>query len=489
MLLGLGPLKVYGSEIMDKKHRRPWDSPLAYLVPVSAIVAGVVWLILGSEPKSAEPRPKGTVEDILSLRDRDDLNVIFILVDTLRADRLGSYGYERPTSPNLDRLAEGGVRFAHHVSQSSWTKCSMASMWTGLYPARTRVLRHRHAVADEARMPAEIFKDSGFRTAGIWRNGWIAPNFGFGQGFELYHSPKPPAHIQMAQRRKTNPGMQMGSTDSDVILSAEEFLRAHGHERFFLYLHLMDVHQYGFTEETALFGSEYSDFYDNSILWVDSLLGILFDVLEERDLLDKTVIVFASDHGEAFGEHNGEGHARNVYGEVTETPLIVSFPFSLDSGLVVETLSENVDIWPTVLELLGLPGLEDPDGRSLVPDILAAGDAEHVMGETDVAFAQIDQTWGKTDLDPRPMVAHNQGPWRLIYRAASPRLSELYNKVDDPKEQVNLATAEPEVLAEMNKAAGEYLESPAPPWGDETPMLELDEVQLQQLRALGYGVQ
>ena len=489
MLLGLGPLKVYGSEIMDKKHRRPWDSPLAYLVPVSAIVAGVVWLILGSEPKSAEPRPKGTVEDILSLRDRDDLNVIFILVDTLRADRLGSYGYERPTSPNLDRLAEGGVRFAHHVSQSSWTKCSMASMWTGLYPARTRVLRHRHAVADEARMPAEIFKDSGFRTAGIWRNGWIAPNFGFGQGFELYHSPKPSAHIQMAQRRKTNPGMQMGSTDSDVILSAEEFLRAHGHERFFLYLHLMDVHQYGFTEETALFGSEYSDFYDNSILWVDSLLGILFDVLEERDLLDKTVIVFASDHGEAFGEHNGEGHARNVYGEVTETPLIVSFPFSLDSGLVVETLSENVDIWPTVLELLGLPGLEDPDGRSLVPDILAAGDAEHVMGETDVAFAQIDQTWGKTDLDPRPMVAHNQGPWRLIYRAASPRLSELYNKVDDPKEQVNLATAEPEVLAEMNKAAGEYLESPAPPWGDETPMLELDEVQLQQLRALGYGVQ
>ena len=474
---------------MDKNHRRPWDSRLAYLVPLSAILAGVVWLILGSEPETMEPRPEGTVEDILSLRDRDDLNVIFILVDTLRADRLGSYGYERPTSPNLDRLAEGGVRFAHHVSQSSWTKCSMASMWTWLYPARTRVLRHRHAVADEAKMPAEIFKDSGFRTAGIWRNGWIAPNFGFGQGFELYHSPKPSAHIQMAQRKKTNPGMQMGSTDSDVILSAEEFLRAHGHERFFLYLHLMDVHQYGFTEETALFGSEYSDFYDNSILWVDSLLGILFDVLEERDLLDKTIIVFASDHGEAFGEHNGEGHARNVYGEVTETPLIVSLPFSLDSGLVVDTLSENVDIWPTILEILGLPGLEDPDGRSLVPDILAAGDTEHVMDETDVAFAQIDQTWGKTVLEPRPMVAHNQGPWRLIYRSASPRLSELYNKVEDPKEQVNLATLEPEVLAEMNAAAGEYLESPAPPWGDDTPMLELDEVQLQQLRALGYGVQ
>lgn len=474
---------------MNEKQRRPWDSPLAYLIPLSAIVAGVVWLIMGSEPQVSGDRPQGSVEDIESLSERDDLNVIFILVDTLRADRLGVYGYERPTTPNLDRLAANGVRFAHHVSQSSWTKCSMASMWTGLYPARTRVLRHRHAVADEALMPAEIFQENGFRTAGIWRNGWIAPNFGFGQGFELYHSPKPAAHLQMAQRRKTNPGMQMGATDSDVILSAEEFLRSHGHERFFLYLHLMDVHQYGFTEETALFGSEYSDFYDNSILWVDSLLGILFDALEERGLLDKTLIIFASDHGEAFGEHNGEGHARNVYGEVTETPLILGLPFSLESGLVVDTLSENVDIWPTVLDLLGLPGLQDPDGRSLVPDMLAAQDTEHVMDETDVAFAQIDQTWGKTDLEPRPMVAHNQGPWRLIYRAASPRLSELYDKTQDPKEQVNLAGQEPEVLAEMNAAAGEYLESRPPPWGDETPMLELDEVQLQQLRALGYGVQ
>ena len=121
--------------------------------------------------------------------------------------------------------------------------------------------------------------------------------------------------------------------------------------------------------------------------------------------------------------------------------------------------------------------------------MLAAQDTQHVMDETDVAFAQIDQTWGKTDLEPRPMVAHNQGPWRLIYRAASPRLSELYDKTQDPKEQFNLAGQEPEVLAEMNAAAGEYLESRPPPWGDETPMLELDEVQLQQLRALGYGVQ
>ena len=474
---------------MTKNNRRVTDSRLLYLLPLSAMLAGLVWMGMDAGDEDAPARPEGTVEDILSLKDRDDLNVIFILVDTLRADRLGAYGYERPTTPNLDKLAASGVRFSRHVSQSSWTKCSMASLWTGLYPARTRVLRHRHAVADEATMPAEIFRDQGFRTAGIWRNGWIAPNFGFGQGFELYHSPKPAAHLQAAQRRGTNPGMQMGATDSDVILSAEEFLLSHGHERFFLYLHLMDVHQYGFTEETALFGTEYSDFYDNSILWVDSLLGILFEALEKQGLLDKTLIVFASDHGEAFGEHNGEGHARNVYGEVTETPLILGLPFSLNPGLVVETRSENVDLFPTIFDLLGLPGLQDPDGQSLVPDIVRAVDSDYAPDEDGVAFAQLDQTWGKTDMEPRPMVAHNDGRWRLIYRSASPRLSELYDKSEDPREQINLASEQAEVLLEMNESAEQYLDSRPPPWGEDTPMLELDEVQLQQLRALGYGVQ
>ncbi len=464
------------------------QSRLVYLVPLAAIVVALIWMFVPAQPRESGKRPVGTVEDIETLKDRDDLNVLFILVDTLRADRLGCYGYDRPTSPNLDRLAAGGVRFVNHVSQSSWTKCSMASLWTGLYPARTRVLRHRHAVSEDAQLPAEILKEQGFITAAIWRNGWIAPNFGFSQGFDLYHKPEPPAHVRVAMRNKSNPALKYGPTDSDIILSAEEFLRVHRNERWFLYLHLMDVHQYGFTEETAVFGTRYSDLYDNSILWVDSLLGILFERLEELDLLDKTLIVFASDHGEAFGEHNGEGHARNVYGEVTETPLILSFPFELEPGILVEARSENVDLWPTILDLLDLPGLPDPDGRSLVGKILGHGEELPGSEESGKAFAQIDQTWGKTEIEPRPMVAVNDGRWRLIYRAATPLRSELYDKWEDPSEQTNLAEQEPEVLERLNAAAKAYLESPPPPWGDDTPELELDEIQLQQLRALGYGV-
>ena len=137
-------------------------------------------------------------------------------------------------------------------------------------------------------------------------------------------------------------------------------------------------------------------------------------------LRERTLIVFSSDHGEAFGEHDGEGHARNVYGEVTQTPLIMSFPFRLDPGIVVEARSENVDLWPTVLELLGLPALPDVDGRSLLPEIVAAARGETPPDGDGVAFAQIDQAWGRTREGPQPMVAVNQGQWRLMFRAGFP---------------------------------------------------------------------
>ena len=435
-----------------------------------------------------DPRPRGTLEDVLALRNRGDLNVLFILVDTLRADRLGSYGYERETSPNLDALAATGIRFAQQVSQSSWTKCSMASLWTGLYPVRTRVLRAYDVVSTQARMPAEIFQEAGFRTAAIWKNGWIAPNFGFSQGFEIYVRPQPQRGAGARIRRLEKPNISIAGSDADTLTSALEFLRAHGHERWFLYLHMMDVHQYVYTEETALFGTSYSDSYDNSIRWVDSLLGHLFAALAQRDLLERTVIVFSSDHGEAFGEHDGEGHARNVYAEVTQTPLIMAFPFRLEPGVVVEARSENVDLWPTVLELVGLPPLPDADGRSLVPEIVAAAEGEAQPDGDGVAFAQIDQAWGRTEARPRPMVAVNQGRWRLIYRAASPERSELYDTSEDPLEQQDLAEEQPEVLAELNVMASGYLQSRPPPWGEDTPTVEIDEMELNQLRALGYGV-
>jgi arylsulfatase A-like enzyme len=443
------------------------------------IVAGTLMVaaFLASQVRfGSDSRPKGSPTEILELGQREDLNLLFILIDTLRSDRLGTYGYERDTSPVIDELARTGLRFARQQSQSSWTKCSMASLWTGLYPIRTGVLRSPNAIPDAARMPAEILSDAGFRTFAIWRNGWISPQFGFSQGFEEYFSP--PRSPVPATVRRENPVITLAGTDQDTARSAIEFLRIHGHERWFLYLHLMDVHQYVYDEDTALFGTSYSDIYDNSIRWVDRIVGSVVQELDRRGLREKTLIVLAADHGESFGEHGNEGHARDVYGEVTTTPFILSFPFRLDPGIVVDARTENVDLWPTVLDLLDLPPLQSADGRSRIAEIEIASRAvpeEDAPADDGLRFAHIDQAWGRTKRPPRPMVAVNEGAWRLIYRTDRPARAELYEIYGDPLEQQNRAAEEPEVLSRLKA------------WGDAVDV-ELSEEELQQLRALGYDV-
>jgi choline-sulfatase len=431
-----------------------------------------------------DPRPLGEPADIEKLHERNDLNLLFVLIDTLRADRLSAYGYERETSPTLDKLAADGIRFSDHMSQSSWTKCSMSSLWTGLYPVSTGVTRSPQGLPEEARMPAEIIREAGFRTAAIWRNGWVGPGFGFSQGFEVYHSPRSaPTPISV---RREKPTLGVTGTDQDVVNSAIEFLRAQGEgERWFLYVHLMDVHQYVYDEDTALFGTTYSDIYDNSIRWTDRVLGSLIEDLDRRGLRDKTVIVVAGDHGEAFGEHGREGHARDVQAEVTTTPWIISLPFRLEPGIVVDAATENVDLWPTMLDLLKLPPIEGIDGESRLAAIMAAARGEAIPPRETPRYAHLDQTWGRTKEEPRPMVAVREGPYRLV-RAHGTK-GWLYNRTDDPLEQVDVSEDEPEVLERLQALADAYLERPPAPW--QASDVELDDAQLEQLRALGYQIE
>jgi choline-sulfatase len=338
-------------------------------------------------------------------------------------------------------------------------------------------------VSESALMPAEIFLEAGFRTAAIWRNGWIAPNFGFGQGFEIYHSPT--AAIPLAVRRQ-NPERIMAG-DGDVIRSANVFLRQHAEERWFMYLHLMDVHQYSYDSESALFGSTYLDAYDNSIRWTDSLIGHLVAELERLDLRKKTIVVIAADHGEAFGEHGGEGHARNVYGEVTQTPVVVSLPFALESEIVVERLTRNLDLWPTILDLVGLSELEDTDGLSLMSEIEQAGRGTPEPGVPRTAVAHLDSAWANDPETDQPIVALNWADWRLVWDARIPDRPQLFDKRSDPMEAKDLASTEPDVTKDLVARVQEYLEDNNSPWGGEAPVIEIDDMQLQQLRAIGYG--
>jgi arylsulfatase A-like enzyme len=438
------------------------------------------------------PRSSGTVEDIREIAESKDTNLVFILIDTLRADRLHSYGYPRETSPVMDHLANTGVRFAKTVSQSSWTKTSMASLWTGTWPNRNGVTRWSHALPQEAMLPAEIFQAAGFQTAGIWRNGWVAPTFGFQQGFDTYVRPLPGNGPDRFQKKTPSSASVIG-TDEDLTMAATEFLRAFGHERFFLYLHYMDVHQYAYDEASAKFGTTYSDVYDNSINWVDRNVGAVLSALQERDIQRKTVIVVASDHGEGFREHGLEGHAKTLYREVAEVPLILALPFELSPGVVVSQTVANVDIWPTLLDLFGLPALPDADGKSLLPLVEAAAKGESAAFPRP-SFSQIDRSWGRPTGEPDPLIAVSQGSLRAMRPALQGKESdtEYFDHESDPWEAKNLASSknggDGTLPADLGQAIDTYLGEPPVAWG-KAEERELDEMELNQLRALGYVIQ
>ncbi len=463
-------------------QRWPWF--VAAGVIVIAFLSTFVEIRL---PGDWDRRPRGSAEDIARLRDRGDLNVLFIVVDTLRAERLGSYGYERDTSPVLDGLAHSGVRFERHLAQSTWTKSSMVSLWTGLYPAGTGVTRYDDVIPDSAEMAAEVLREAGFRTIGLWRNGWISPTFGFDQGFEVYQ--RPVANPLPAHLRRENPTLSDKGTDESLVDVAVEFLRVNGQQRWFLYLHMMDLHEYIYDAESALFGTSHSDLYDNSIRWTDGTIGFLLEKLSELGQLEKTLIAIASDHGEAFLERGYEGHARAVYRESTEVPFLLSLPFRLEPGVVVKARTQNVDVWPTIFDVLGIESPAGIDGRSRLPDILSSAAGQIPDDGRRTAITDLDRNWARRNSDPLPTIAIAEGTFRYVReeRTGARRREQLFDARDDPRELRDIAAEEPEVLARLRAAADDYYET-EPVWGA-APTREIDELELNLLRALGYQIE
>jgi arylsulfatase A-like enzyme len=462
--------------------RRLFDSPWTWFGLSAALLVAAASMVVHVRFPT---RPQRSAADIATLKQRGDVSVLFILIDTLRADRLGAYGYGRPTSPNLDRLAAEGIRFERVAAQSSWTKCSMASLWTGLFPVHTGVTNFHHALPEQAVLPAEVLEAAGFRTAGVWRNGWVAPNFGFGQGFETYV--RPAATFPERFQHRAPAVTPIHGTDEDATRAAISFLDTYGRERFFLYVHYMDVHQYAYDQRSADlgFGSSYSDGYDSAINWVDRNVATLIRTLEDRGLADHTLVVVAADHGEGFLEHGSEGHARTLYSEVTNVPLILSLPFRLDRPVTVKPLVRNVDIWPTILDLLGLPPLPATDGRSLVPLIEAAASGAENPGDDPPAIGYLDRRWGRPEEKPLPLVSVRSDDHVLILgRAPDGDTEQVFDLSSDPTEQHDLTAEQPPWSEPLRTRALEALDA-KPTYGP-APQVEVDRLMREQLRALGY---
>ncbi len=458
-------------------------------------------------------------------------NVLFILVDTLRADALGCYGYHRPTSPHIDALAARGVRFEEAVAESSWTIPTVASIFTGVFPAVHRVTNYEAVLAEPFLTLAEGFRAAGYRTGARISNIFVKASHGYHQGFDdarivmnlykLLFLEKLLAQARVTRHYDFAPGDEISDT-------AIAWLRRHGDEPFFLYLHYYDPHfPYYPPPEYAMryvgpdmarrfpyhafvgdslwnIVSEYKigtrsrpeeiaynrAVYDAEIKFVDDQVGRVLAYLRSSGLEERTIIVFTADHGEQFYEHGARLHSKTLYHEETNIPLIIQAPGY--GPRVVKQRVRALDLYLTLPALAGIlseeAGGETSDrlreeamGSSLVP--LMAGEG--------LPSSYVNETFTSLDIDGVKKEAFYSGDWKLIRNIAQgddlPRPPvELYRLSEDPGEKIDLAPRLParrDRLASLQKIRERAMAARAVAEVEEKP---LDESEIEKLKALGY---
>ena len=301
-------------------------------------------------------------------------NVIVYVVDCLRADHVGAYGYGLPTTPSLDALADDSVLLADLNSCAPWTKPSTGCLFTSLLPTYHEARTVDDALPRERTTLAERLQAEGYRTLAWVANPVIHPRlFHFNQGFDRWVDLR--SFGERAGRAHVN---ALEPDAADITEGVVPWLRGHRDESFFLYLHSLDLHyEYlprppfdrEFVTEDSSGLDRDRELYDNELAYNDREIGKLVTALKELDLYDDTVLFVTSDHGEEFGEHGSSRHGKTLYQELLHIPGILKLADGMYAGERVEALSSNIDIAPTLLELAGVSIPAEFQGRSLVPEI------------------------------------------------------------------------------------------------------------------------
>lgn len=433
-------------------------------------------------------------------------NVVLVVIDTLRADRLSCYGAGSPTSPVIDALAARGVRFARAYSSAPWTLPGTASILTGKAPPEHGIgVSASFYLSDGLESLAEPFQRAGVTTGAFTCNPLIAEGRNFDQGFETFQ----------------NYRWVRASAIHDQVV---QWLDDHAQHRFFLYLHTVDPHDpYEPTPESAArFAGEappgflplelrpemtqfYSeDGYDEEILQasnahqfklydaevhdVDQALGRVVDKLEQLGILDQTIIAVTSDHGEEFLEHGWVGHNSQLYDEQVHVPLVIAGP-GIPSGEVAEARIENRLLYRTLLEAAGIEG-----GPRTEPYLLERGpDGELAGGMREQPVYLVNGPSKRADYGTRTLVdmrnvrAMIQGKWRLNVGtpldSKLPRIALLFDLDADPDCLVDVSAQHPERVQSMKVALEKWFQAGRK---RQPPMVPSTEGTLELLRANGY---
>lgn len=419
--------------------------------------------------------------------DKPRPNLIVVLVDTLRADHLSYHGYGRETSPHLDRFAAESTAFLNHYSHASRTGPSVASLFTGLYPRSHGVLNPLEArdakgiLSERQTTLAEILERHGYSSHGIVTNINVSPRFGFDQGFASYASLERSSRIDIADLELTAP--------------------------FFLYLHYMEPHSpynapdpfrntwtdpnyqgpvtgrhrqldhivAGELVPDAEDQSQLTALYDQEIRHFDDQFAKLLETLESRALLENTLLLVTADHGEELFDHGSVLHGYTLYEEQLRVPFILRDPRN-ENPTRLSAITRQVDVLPTLLELMGISYDGTIQGRSLVP--LISGEGGDPAKDSGV-FAQTRLNAVKT-VKSRSLLADG---WKLIVNDLPEPGHELYHIPTDPEEQHNVATSNAAMARKMRQRLRDLIQSL--PLATEE-QVDLTDEEKEELRSLGY---
>jgi len=401
---------------------------------------------------------------------RDRLNVLLITVDTLRADHISGYGYPRNTTPNLDAFLATSMRFETARSNAPWTLPSLASLMTSLHPSAHGCVKFSSRLDPSHLTLAEILQGVGYRTYGIGSHTFLKKARGLQQGFadfddELIYVDK-----------KTDRFVSSHEISNKAIRWLDE-LGALGESEppWLLWLHYFDPHT-AYVEHAGVserFGVERPvDLYDGEIAFMDHELGRVLDRLAHSGRDVTTLVVFTSDHGEAFGEHGLDTHSSNVFDEVTRIPLAIRDP-RYGAGRV-STPVESLDILPTILDLLGVRDLGDLSGtdlaaafsgRSLVPAMRGrAMPARAILAETEMSSSYVADSltrgrWKLIADRSGALERSGEGVVRLRARNAArgQPAQYLFDLDIDPKERRDVSDQHPETVERLGRELDQML--------------------------------
>ena len=431
--------------------------------------------------------------------------VILILADTLRHDHLDAYGYQRATAPVLTQLASDGALFRDCIAQAPWTKVSVPSILTSLYPSSHGIVRITDRLPSSAVTLAEVYREAGYATLSLLSNSMTGHLSNLHQGFEELHE-----HSSLGTNRE-----RPSKTARAYMDRLLPWLEAHRDVPFFVFLHVLDPHMpywpyppydtlwadaarseenrrqwervHEFIEDPFMkyrwmpnqaelhnagidpqeFVADLIDWYDGSIRGMDAEIGRLLERLRELGLEDRILLALISDHGEEFLEHGKLGHGRTVYGEMTNIPMILWGPGRVPAGAVITETVQSIDLMPTLLELSGLPLPKRMQGQSLVPLLAPEARGSAITLRAGQQGEASSYGWRSrpaiceratpptgphiysVDIDSIAVIADD---WKLIHNPRRPPghpQYELYDHRNDPLDLIDLAPEQPEIVERL----------------------------------------